>query len=70
MKAADPSELAGVAGQDVQAQRGQRKDQERDQDGREPVFAGQQRHAHEGEHQSSVKMMRSWRIGKIWLSAM
>eukprot|EP01022_Parablepharisma_sp_SALTPOND_P036534 TRINITY_DN997_c0_g4_i1.p1 TRINITY_DN997_c0_g4~~TRINITY_DN997_c0_g4_i1.p1 ORF type:complete len:1552 (+),score=442.93 TRINITY_DN997_c0_g4_i1:2334-6989(+) len=42
-------ELAGVAGQHVQAQCGQGKHQERHQDGREPVFVAKQGHAQEGE---------------------
>jgi hypothetical protein len=45
MKAAAPErELAAVAGQDVEPERGERQDQERDQDGREHVLVGQQRH--------------------------
>jgi len=51
MKAAPPSEicLAAVARQQIEPQCRQRHDEERDQDGVEEVFTGQQWHADEGE---------------------
>ena len=63
-------DLAAVADQDVQADGGERQDQERDQDRAEQVFAAQQRHDDEGQRQQQRAMTtRSCRIGKICWSA-
>ena len=44
-------DLAAVADQDVQPERGERQDQERDQDGAQQVFGGDQRHGDEGQRE-------------------
>jgi hypothetical protein len=44
-------ELPGVAGEDVEPECSEREDQERRQDGRQPVLVGEQRHRDEGDRE-------------------
>ena len=71
MNAAVPSESwPGVAGQDVEPERGERQDQERNQDAGEHVRRGDERNDDERDEQrSSPIAIRSCRIGKIAASA-
>ena len=63
-------DLPAVAHQDVQAERGERQDQERDQDRAEHVLVGEQRHRDEGDDEQQRRCTtRSCRIGKICWSA-
>jgi hypothetical protein len=52
-------DLAGVAGQDVEAERGEREDQERDQDRREEVRRRREGNDDEGEHEDDAIPIRS-----------